>query len=154
MTLPPRRVGAAKTNPKTSERTVGEETKLLLSMLEQLRDDFQDERNASRESRAKLHERMNEVANDVGAIKGDIRILGEVDGQVRGELQALKTTVEANHADTRPTVDAWRDMLKTGRRITIIMGIAGLSFAGILTGIFTWFGDTLPTLVKGWLRLG
>ena len=154
MTLPPRRGAAAKTNPKTSERTVGEETKLLLSMLEQLRDDFQDERNASRESRAKLHERMNEVANDVGAIKGDIRILGEVDGQVRGELHALKTTVEANHADTRPTVDAWRDMLKTGRRITIIMGIAGLSFAGILTGIFTWFGDTLPSIVKSWLRLG
>lgn len=154
MTLPPRRVGAAKTNPKTSERTVGEETKLLLSMLEQLRDDFQDERNASRESRAKLHERMNEVANDVGAIKGDIRILGEVDGQVRGELQALKATVENHHAETKPTVDAWRDMIKTGRRITIIMGIAGLSFAGILTGIFTWFGDTLPAVIKSWLRLG
>jgi hypothetical protein len=153
MTTQRRRV-TAKTNPKTSENTVGEETKLLLAMLEQLRDDFQDEREASRQSRAKLHERMNEVADDVGTIKGDIRILGEVDGQVRGELQALKATVKAHHEETAPTVDAWRDMLKTGRRITIVMGIAGLSFAGILTGIFTWFGDTLPALIKSWLRLG
>jgi hypothetical protein len=151
---PPRRRVPAKPNPKTSETAVGEETKLLLTMLEQLRDDFQDEREASRQSRAKLHERMNEVAEDVGHIKGDIRILGEVDGQVRGELQALKLTVETNHSETKPTVDAWRDMLKTGRRITIIMGIAGLSFAGILTGIFTWFGDTLPAIIKGWLRIG
>ena len=154
MTAARRRV-TAKPNPKTSETAVGEDTtKLLLTMMEQLRDDFQDERNASRESRAKLHERMNEVAADVGAIKGDIRILGEVDGQVRGEVQALKATVEENQADTKPTVDAWRDMIKTGRRITIVMGIAGLSFAGILTGIFTWFGDTLPSIVKSWLRLG
>ena len=59
-----------------------------------------------------------------------------------------------NHQDTKPTVDAWRDLMKTGGRTTIIMGIAELSFAGILTGYFTWFGDTLPALVKGRLRLG
>jgi hypothetical protein len=130
-------------------------------MLEQVRQDMQamqasmqarDE--ASSQGRARLYDRIDEVANDVGTIKGDIRILGEVDGQVRGELQALAATVAANQQDTKPTVDAWRDMLKTGRRITIIMGIAGLSFAGILTGIFTWFGDTLPAIVKGWLRIG
>jgi len=162
MTLPPRRRVTAKPNPKTSETAVGEDTtSLLLKMLEQVREDMQamqtsmqarDE--ASSQGRARLYERIDAVANDVGTIKGDIRILGEVDGQVRGELQALKETVETNHAETRPTVDAWRDMLKTGRRITIIMGIVGLSFAGILTGIFTWFGDTLPAIVKSWLRIG
>lgn len=154
MTIPPRRRVTARTNPDPAEMTVAEETKLLLAMMQQMRDDFQDERQASRESRAKLHERMDEVAADVGTIKGDIRILGEVDGQVRGEIQSLKLTVEANQLDTKPTVDTWRDMIRTGRRITIVMGIAGLSFAGILTGIFTWFGDTLPAIIKGWLRIG
>lgn len=154
MTTPPRRRVTAKINPKPSETDVGEETNILLKMLEQLRDDMQEDREASRQSRARLYERIDAVANDVGTIKGDIRILGEVDGQVRGEVQALAATVAANQQDTKPTVDAWRDMLRTGRRITIIMGIAGLSFAGILTGIFTWFGDTLPALVKSWLRLG
>lgn len=162
MTLPPRRRVTAKPDPKTPETAVGEDTtSLLLKMLEQVRQDMQamqtsmqarDE--ASSQGRARLYDRIDEVANDVGTIKGDIRILGEVDSQVRGELQALKTTVEANQADTKPTIDAWRDMRNTGRRLGIAMGIAGLSFAGILTGIFTWFGDTLPSIVKSWLRLG
>ena len=158
MTPPHRRV-TAKPNPKTSENTVGEDTtKLLLTMMEQLRDDFQDERNASRESRAKLHERMNEVANDVGTIKGDIRMLGEVDGQVRGEVEALARTVEANQAATQPTVDAWRDLMMTGKRASWVFSIAGITTIGGLlaavTGVFDWFGSTLPAIIKSWLRLG
>ena len=146
---PPRRRVAAKPNPKTRRNTVGEDTtKLLLTMMEQLRDDFQDERNASRESRAKLHERMNEVANDVGTIKGDIRILGEVDGQLRSEMQALAKTVETNQAATQPTVDAWRDLMTTGRRVSWVFSIAGITTIGGLvaavTGVFDW--------IAGWLR--
>ena len=133
---------------------MGEDTtKLLLTMMEQLRDDFQDERNASRESRAKLHERMNEVATDVGAIKGDIRILGEVDGQVRGEVQALAKTVEANHASTQPTVDAWRDLMQTGRRASWVFSIAGITTIGGLvaavSGVFDWIGGWLRA--RGWM---
>lgn len=132
---------------------MADETTLLLTMLKQLRDDFQEEREASRQSRSKLYERMDGVANDVGEIKGDIRMLGEADGQLRGQLQTLAQTVEENQANTAPTVSAMRDLLKTGRRFTIVMGIAGLSFAGILTAIFAWFGDTLPTMIKHWLKL-
>jgi hypothetical protein len=147
MTNPPRRRVTAKTNPKTAENAVGDDTKMLLTMLQQMRDDFRDEREASRQSRAKLHERMDEVANDVGDIKGDIRILGEVDGQVRGELQALKDTVETHHADTKPTVDAWRDLMKNGRRVSWIFSIAGITtiggLVGALNGAFDWIGSLL-----------
>ena len=150
----PRRRAAAKPSPKPAETKLAEETRLLLKMVEQLRDDFQEEREASRQSRSKLYERMDGVANDVGDIKGDIRMLGEADQQLRGQIQTLAATVTQNHDSTAPTVEAMRDLLKTGRRFTIVMGFAGLSFAAILTAIFTWFGDTLPTMIKHWLKLG
>ena len=116
MTRPPRRRVTAKPNPETTESTVGEETtSLLLKMMEQVRDDMrhmQDGMQArdelSRQSRARLYERIDEVANDVGTIKGDIRILGEVDGQVRGELQSLQATVAANQAEVGPSVEEFK----------------------------------------------
>ena len=128
---------------------MGEDTtSLLLKMMGQMRDDFQEERELSRQSRSKLHERMDEVAADVGTIKGDIRILGQVDGQVRGEVQALAKTVEAHHADTKPTVDAWKDLMKSGKRISWIFSIAGITTIGglvaALLGVFDW--------IAGWLR--
>lgn len=161
MTTPSRRRVTAKTNPKTPESAVGEDTtSLLLKMLEQVRQDMQvmqasmqarDE--ASSQGRARLYERIDAVANDVGTIKGDIRILGEVDGQVRGEVQALAKTVEANHAATQPTVDAWSDLMKTGRRASWVFSIAGITtiggFVAAVTGVFDWIGGWLRA--RGWM---
>lgn len=145
---PPRRRVTAKTNPKTPERTVGEETQLLLKMLEQLRDDFSDEREASRQSRAKLHERVDGMAEDIGAIRGDIRILGQVDGQIRDEVRALGETVEANKADVLPTVEAWRHLLANGRAVSWIFGIAGITTVGGLVGVVTGIWDGLWNTIR------
>lgn len=120
---------------------------LLLKMMEQLRDDFQEEREASRQSRARLHERMDAMADDVGAIKGDIRILGEVDGQVRGEVQGLKDSLGAHQSDVEPTIEAWRDLLKTGKRISWVFGIAGISTIGGLIAAVTGAWEWLAKLV-------
>jgi hypothetical protein len=133
---------------------MADQTEVLLEMMKQMRDDFRDEREASRKSRAVLHERIDGMSEDLGAIRGDIRILGEVDGQVRGEVKALSEKVDRNQSEIAPTVESWRDLLRTGRRVSLVMGIAGLSFAGVVVAIFTWFGETLPNLVRHWLRIG
>lgn len=146
---PPRRRVTAPANPKTSEAAVGEETQLLLKMLEQLRDDFSDEREASRQSRAKLHERVDCMAEDIGAIRGDIRILGEVDSQVRGEVASLRRTVQRHHEDVQPTVDAWRQLLKNGKAMSWIFSIAGITTVGGLVGLVTGMWDALLNAVRG-----
>ena len=122
---------------------------LLLKMMEQLRDDFQEEREASRQSRSRLHERMDEVAADVGTIKGDIRILGEVDGQVRGELQALKETVETNQAAVAPSVEDFKRMKTVGLSIVGLIGIGGTAFGASLI----WWGESTVNFIRWMLRI-
>lgn len=157
MTLPPRRRVTAKPNPETTESTVGEETtSLLLKMMEQVRDDMrhmQDGMQArdelSRQSRARLYERIDEVANDVGTIKGDIRILGEVDGQVRGELQALSATVAANQAEVGPSVEEFKRMKMVGLSIVGLIGIGGTAFGASLI----WWGENTVNFIRWVLRI-
>lgn len=126
---------------------------MLLKMLEQLRDDFSDEREASRQSRAKLHERVDGMAQDIGAIRGDIRILGQVDGQIRDEVRALGETVEANRAEVQPTVDALRQLMANGRAVSWIFGIAGITTVGGLVGVVTGIWDGLGHAIRTILRL-
>ena len=157
MTRPPRRRVTAKPNPETTESTVGEETtSLLLKMMEQVRDDMrhmQDGMQArdelSRQSRARLYERIDEVANDVGTIKGDIRILGEVDGQVRGELQSLQATVAANQAEVGPSVEEFKRMKMVGLSIVGLIGIGGTAFGASLI----WWGESTVSFIRWMLRI-
>src|SRR5215217_3948383 len=118
-------------------------------MMEQLRDDFQEERVADRQSRARLHERMDSVAEDVGTIKGDIRILGEVDGQVRAEVQSLKVTVESNQAEIKPTVDEFKRMKMVGLSVVGLIGIGGTAFGASLI----WWGEQTISFFRWALRL-
>lgn len=122
---------------------------MLLKMLEQLRDDFRDEREASRQSRSKLHERVDGMADDVGAIRGDIQILGEVDGQIRGEVQSLRDTVEANQKNVQPTVDEWRRIRAIGLGIVGLLAIGGVSLGAALA----WAGEGVVSAVRHWLRI-
>lgn len=147
MTSPRRRVTAPE-NPKIPEPAVGEETHLLLRMLEQMREDFNQEREADRQSRARLHERVDGMAEDIGAIRGDIRILGQVDGQIRDEVRALGETVEANKAEVLPTVEAWRHLLANGRAVSWIFGIAGITTVGGLVGVVTGVWDAVLNAVR------
>ena len=122
---------------------------MLLKMLEQVRDDFAAEREASRQSRAKLHERVDGMANDVGALRGDIRILGETDGQIRGEMQSLRETVEANQKDVQPTVDEWRRIRAIGIGIVGLLAIGGVSVGAALA----WAGEGVVNAIRHWLRI-
>lgn len=122
---------------------------LLLKMLEQLRDDFQAERETSRQSRAKLHERVDGMAEDIGAIRGDIRMLGQADGQARGELQALARKVEQNQKETQPTIDEWKRIRALGIGIAGLLAIGGVSFGAMAV----WAGEGLANAIRHWLRI-
>jgi predicted nuclease with TOPRIM domain len=128
------------------ESAVTEQTDLLLKMMEQLRDDFQDEREASRQSRTKLHERVDGISDDIGAIRGDIRILGEVDGQVRGEVQALSKRVD----NAQPTLEEWRRIRAIGIGLVGLLALGGMSVGAALA----WAGEGVVNAIRQWLRIG
>lgn|SRR5690606_15322045 len=119
---------------------------LLLKMMEQLRDDFREEREASRQSRQSLHARMDEVADDVGTIRGDIRILGQVDGQIRGEVQALSARVD----NAQPTLEEWRRIRAIGITFVGVLALGGVSVGASLA----WAGEHVVNIVRQWLRIG
>ncbi len=128
---------------------MADQSELLLKMVEQLRDDFRDEREASRKSRAALHERVDGMSEDIGAIRGDIRILGEIDGQVRGEIQTLKETVENNQTDIKPTVDEWKRIRAVGIGFAGLLALGGVS----LGAMAVYAGETLVNAIRHWLRI-
>lgn len=97
---------------------------------------------ASTESRARMHERVDEMSDRLGKIEGDIGIAGQIDAQVRNELDALRSTIEANRLEAAPAIEAWQDVLKTGKRVSWVFGIAGITTIGglltIVTGAWEW----------------
>lgn len=118
---------------------------ILLKMVEQLRDDFREERDASRKGRQVLHERMNDVAHDIGTIRGDIQILGQVDGQLRGEVQRLSARVDS----AQPTLDEWRRIRAIGVGLVGLLAIGGLSVGAALA----WAGESVVQVVRQWLKI-
>ena len=123
-----------------------EQADLLLKMMEQLRDDFQDEREASRQSRAKLHERVDGISEDIGSIRGDIRILGKVDGQIRGEVQSLAAKVD----NAQPTLEEWRRIRAIGISLVGLLALGGMSVGAALA----WAGESVVNAIRSWLRVG
>lgn len=139
---------------------MAEENPIMLEMLRQqsasietLRRTIADGHESSGQSRAKLHERVDEVSTRLGKIETSIEIAGHVDAQVRTELDQMRAALKAHQDDTNPTIEAWSDMMRTGKRLSWIMGIAGLSFFGAIVAAVTWFGDAVSHLVKAWLKL-
>lgn len=102
---------------------------------------------ASGESRARLHERVDEVSDRLGKIEGDIGIAAQIDAQVRGELDAIKQVIETNRVAAAPAIEAWQDILKTGKRVSWVFGIAGITTIGGLLTIVTGAGDWLAKLI-------
>lgn len=102
---------------------------------------------ASSDSRARMHERVDEMTNRLGKIEGDIGIAGKIDAQVRTELDALRSTIDANRIEAAPAIEAWQDLLKTGRRVSWVFGIAGISTIGGLLGVVTGFWEWFTKLV-------
>lgn len=102
---------------------------------------------ASTESRARMHERVDEVSDRLGKIEGDIGIAANIDAQVRNELDGIKQVIEANRKEAAPAIEAWQDILKTGKRVSWVFGIAGITTIGGLLTIVMGFWDWIAKLV-------
>lgn len=129
-----------------------EHDSLLLEMVKQLREDLAADRQerrqdaeASRESRAATHKRIDDVVERLGKIDTSMAIAGQIDAQVRSELDSLKATVES----LKPTAQEW----SIAKRIGITAaGLIGVSAAGLGTWI-AWAGDQAWTAIRHALRL-
>lgn len=138
------------------ERSVAEEYKILLEMLKQQAESIEALRQTvalghekSSDSRSKLHERIDEVGERLGKIEGDIRILGQVDGQVRSEVQALAAQVAKNQADAQPTIDEWRRIRAIGIGIVGLLALGGVSIGAM----FAWAGESVINWARHILRI-
>jgi hypothetical protein len=138
-----------------------DQTALLLTMLGQIKDDMAREQEAARENRAKLHERIDDIVARIGSMETTVALAGEVDAQVRRELDGLNRRVhdelgamnrrlDPERGDIGSTVAAWNDMLKTGRRISWLLGIAGITSIGTGVALIGGAWDA----IKAWLRMG
>ena len=128
------------------------ENALLLSMVEQLRDDFAAERTARREDNeaerqagALTHGRIDEVIERLGRLETGVALASQLDTQVRGELDTLKFSL----AEIRPSVDEWRRIQGFGLGIVGLMTAGGLSIGAALS----WSGDTVSGWIRAWLHI-
>lgn len=69
-----------------------------------------------------------------------------MDAQIRGELQALKETVETAHA---PAVADWKRIKMIGYRISGLIAFTGIS-VGVLVSSAS---EAAVTAVRHWLRI-
>ncbi|TIR78948.1 MAG: DUF1515 domain-containing protein [Mesorhizobium sp.] len=117
--------------------------------VEQLRDDFQEEKRNAHESRMALHRRLDEQVAEISSLKTDVAIHGKIEAQVRNELKSLGEKVEANHEAVQPSVDDWKRMKNLGLGIAGMLAIGGLSFGALLM----WASDTAVAAIRHWLKI-
>lgn len=120
-----------------------------LEGVEQLRKDFDDEKNAARENRAALHRRLDDHQTDIFKLREDVMIMGHVDAQVRDDLKTLTDKVEENQKAAAPSLAEWRTMKRAGLGFTGLLAIGGLSVGAALT----WAGETAVDVIRTWLRI-
>lgn len=120
-----------------------------LESVEQLREDFNDEKNAARENRATIHRRLDEHATDIGKLRTDVGIMGQVDAQVRDEVKGLAETVEKNHKAVTPAVADWQRMKLMGLGIVGLVALGGLSVGAILA----WANESAAAVIRHWLKI-
>lgn len=98
-------------------------------------------------SRARLHERVDEVSDRLGKIEGDIGIAAQIDAQVRSELDGIKAAIASDRKAAAPALEAFQDILKTGRRISWVFGVAGIGTIGgllaLVTGAWDWIAHVV-----------
>jgi hypothetical protein len=121
----------------------------VLEGVEQLREDFQEEKRNAHESRAIMHRRLDEQAAEIASLKTDVAIHGKIEAQVRNEVKALGDRVEANQKAVQPSVDDWKRMKALGIGIAGLLALGGLSFGALVM----YASDAAATAIRHWLKI-
>lgn len=125
------------------------EQHLIVKMVEAIREDLAQEREASRESRARTHERLDEVVDRLSHMDKTVALAGEADASAQRQIDVLTARLAA----IEPIIEDWKDMLKAGHRISWIVGISGLLSGAAIWTALQWFGDAVIAFVRSWLRI-
>ena len=117
--------------------------------VKRIREDFQEEKESAHESRTVIHRRLDEQTEKIAHLETTVAISGNVDAQLRDQLEQLRKTVEGNQAAVSPAIEEWRRMKTLG------VGISGLiAFAGLTIGsLVAWAGDTAVGAIRAWLKI-
>lgn len=121
----------------------------LQAGVDRLRADFQDEKQMAHESRSVIHQRLDNQVQQIAHMETTIAVSGEIDAQVRGEIQALKETVEKNQGIVSPALEEWKRMKTLGVGISGLIALAGLTIGGIVA----YMSETAVTGIRHWLKI-
>lgn len=121
----------------------------LQAGVDRLRADFQDEKQMAHESRSVIHQRLDNQVQQIAHMETTIAVSGEIDAQVRGEIQALKETVEKNQGVVSPALEEWKRTKTLGVGISGLIALAGLTIGGIVA----YMSETAVTGIRHWLKI-
>lgn len=124
-----------------------DQTTLLLRMVEQLRDDYARDQEDAKQSRAALRGRVDELFDRLGRMETSTALSGQIDDRVQAELDELNKRL-GEGGDVGDTVTAWRDLMRTGRRVTLIASLAGITSLGALGALLTGAWDWLKSVFR------
>ena len=125
--------------------TQAENTALVLEMLRQFREDYARDANAAAQTRAAMRHRLDEVVDRLGRMETTAAISGEIDAQVRTELDALTRKL----TEVEPVAVEWGRVKSIGK-----WAAGGLLAGGVGVGaLAASAGDQVVAVVRTWLRI-
>ena len=128
--------------PPRSRRTTENDSAILLGKvlegIDQLREDFKEEKAAAAISRAAIHRRLDDHSREIGEVRTDNKIIGQTISQTREHVKNLD-----------PTIEQWKRMIFLGRGVFFLLALGGLSLGAAVV----WLGESLINLIRHWLRI-
>lgn len=120
-------------------------TAVLLEVLRQFRQDYAQDQESARQSRAAMRQRMEEVVDRLGKMETTAAISGEIDAQVRTELDALTRKL----TQVEPVAVEWARVKSIGK-----WAASGLLASGVGIGaLAAAAGDHVVAVIRAWLRI-
>ncbi len=131
---------------------------VLLAMITGMRDDAALERKESHESRAGIHRRLDEMNGAISRLDTTAALSGQVDVNVRDEIESLKDTFTSEISALKakidnnitPTINEWKRIRALGLGVVGIVALGGVSFGAAIM----WAGDAVRYWLLHWLGLG
>lgn len=117
--------------------------------VDRLTNDFQDEKRTAHESRAVIHARLDQQAQQIAHLETTIAVSGQIDAQVRGEIQGLRETVEKNQDAVSPTIADLQRMKTLGLGVAGLIALAGLTIGSIVM----WASEAAVAAIRHWLKI-
>lgn len=126
--------------------TQAENTALLLEMMRQFREDYAQDQAAASQTRAAMRQRIDEVFDRLGKMETTSALSGEIDAQVRTELDSLAKKLD----DIAPVAVEWgrvksigkwaaSGLLVSGAGIGALAATAGDQLIAAIQTIKAWF---------------